>query len=157
MLRTWFGIALVVALAGLPTVPQLSAAGDAGEMSYEQFMRLDAAQRVSRFQGLTPQDKARLKRTHAEHWLAGHRDRLNARQLAAVENAVAFISPDLYERGQDAASKAREERIKSDLQCSLSHKDVMDAFTFWDPAPQPALGEMIDEWLSWFSNCVTTR
>lgn len=123
-------------------------------VGYEDFMKLEVRERKEVFARLTPENKATLKQTHAEDWLAKNRARLSASQIAAVQEATAFLSPALYRDPSNPEMRKKEAQLKSQLECSLSRQDVFDAFTFLGPSPEPTWTERLDGWLSWFTDCL---
>lgn len=123
-------------------------------MTYEAFMAVETPKRSEVFATLTPENKSALKRAHAEAWLARNRQRLSTKQIAAVQEAIAFLSPELYRQPAVAEMRVKEGKIRQQLECTLNRSDVIEAFTFLTPGPAPTFSERVDEWLSWFGDCV---
>lgn len=79
---------------------------------------------------------------------------MSSDQVALVEEAIAFLSPQLYSNPGDPELRKQEEQLKRKLECSLGRDRVMLAFSDLVPNPQPTLADRIDAWLSWFTDCV---
>jgi hypothetical protein len=122
-------VALMLALGVTAAQAQLRTIG------YDRFISLpDRAQRAA-FREADPGTKAMLKRVHAQRWLDRHRAELSARQIAAVERGIAFITPALYEANpQDTLT--RETEMAHSLECALGRERVRAAFTFFPPEKQ---------------------
>lgn len=156
-------IAVVFVLAGAgagitgtqaPSGSGASAQVQVQPMTYEAFMAVGTPKRSEVFATLTPENKSALKRAHAEAWLARNRQRLSATQIAVVQEAIAFLSPELYRQPAIAEMRVKEGKIRQQLECTLNRSDVIEAFTFLTPGPAPTFSERVDEWLSWFGDCV---
>lgn len=147
---------LVLGLVVTPYAVQAPTSGERGErVSYEQFVDLSEDTRRTVFRNLSPEMKSTFKRERARRWLDAHRPSLSARQIAAVERAISFASPELYSGAPSRATREEQEEIQRELECALGRQQVYEAFTFF-PAPQsePSVGESVDEWLYWFEKCV---
>jgi hypothetical protein len=134
---------------------QQAASNDASFIAYDEFIRLGVQERAERFRVLTPDNKSLLIRTHAERWLTAHRNRLSVAQVAVVENAIAFVTPQLYAQPDNPDLVERESSLKQRLSCTLGRENARQAFKFDARGPagvkQPS---MIDSWLTWFADCV---
>jgi hypothetical protein len=145
-------------------------------VDYEVFMALEPEQRRETFSKLPPADKATIKKTHAERWLAANRPSLSPTGIAAMERAIAFVTPDLYQNQDPTAAQLEEERaIVKGLECSIGPERAGEAFALW-PAfalgsssrglrravPQGSTDErsrftkLVDRWFAWFENCVVS-
>jgi hypothetical protein len=156
--------AIVLALA-TNTIISVGAATnvqhDASTISYEAFIALAAKERPDTFARLTPDNKASLIRTHATRWLEKHRSSLTISQAALVQEAIDFISPDLYREVPASASlREKEQKIAHRLACSLGSQRAMAAFTFREAAeakdrsPAQLISGWIDDWAQWLMECV---
>jgi len=123
-------------------------------VSYDAFLKLAPPQRNRTFQSLSPEQKATLKRTHAQRWLELHQSELTADQRAAVRQAIDFISPDLYRNPSDPTFRRQEDEIRNRLSCSIGRARVQEAFTFLGPPGDQTLLDAIDGWLTRFSDCL---
>lgn len=123
-------------------------------MTHDAFIAIEARTRSDVFAKLTPENKSALKRAHAQAWLAKNKHRLSAKQIAVVQDAIAFLSPELYREPSSATMRTREEQVRHKLECALARNDVIEAFTFQGRNPAPTLSARVDEWLSWFGDCV---
>ncbi|MBI2219607.1 MAG: hypothetical protein HYU53_00165 [Acidobacteria bacterium] len=149
--------ARVIAAILLLTFAAPSAVARAGDNGYEQFMSLTAEQRREAFARLPADQKAALKRTHAQRWLETHRAELSAGQVAAVEQAIDFVTPELYDGPQTEERRRREQEIRKRLECSIGRDRAAAAFVLMPEIPQPTpegLGRVVDQWLGWFVDCV---
>jgi hypothetical protein len=136
---------------------QQSARSVGDEITYDDFVKLSSEARREKFQRLTAEHKALMKRTHAERWLTTNRATLSDAQIAVANDAIAFVTPQIYLRPNDPGILKQEERIKQRLTCILGHDNTRQAFVL-DVPPTQSTGStwqsMFDEWLSWFSECV---
>jgi hypothetical protein len=125
------------------------------EMSLDAFMKIDESKRRAVFAGLTPENRARLKREHATRWLRTHRPELSPRQIAAVEQAILFLTPEVYANPDAPGLRAREEKVIHDLSCALGKQAAAEAFAWSTPeATSFRKPNTLDDWLAWFSDCV---
>ncbi len=137
-------IVILLAAAGEPFASQKS-------LPYDEFIRMGEQARAAAFDAATPEQKAMLKRTHAERWLAKHQKELSKKQVQVMQSAITFITPDLYRPPSTEQEAQAEARIKHDLECQLGRLRVTEAFTFF--SPDTSTYAKIDEWFAWFSNC----
>jgi hypothetical protein len=124
------------------------------EITFDEFMRLSPKARMDKFGTLSAAAKAHIKRTHGERWLAANRDRLSAKQIAATEAAIAFVTPDIYSRPSDPEITQRGEQVAHDVGCALGQESAREAFLIDRPpsGSPPTWRSTIDAWLSWFSS-----
>jgi tryptophan 2,3-dioxygenase len=121
-------------------------------IGYDRFMSLTVREQQAAFREADPGTKAMLIRVHAQRWLDGHRAELSARQIAAVERGIAFITPELYEASpQDTL--AREMAMTHSLECALGRANVLAAFTFFPPEPR-TFWSTIENWLLRMQACL---
>lgn len=124
-------------------------------INYEEFLAVPDEDRPAYFSRLTAGNKACLKRTHATRWLERNRHRLSAGQVDAVQQAIAFVTPEIYIDPSRPEIASRESEIKSALVCKLGRDLAQEAFSF---STQSTSGgnqmSRIERWLSWFSDCV---
>jgi hypothetical protein len=117
-----FFIGLVLCV-GLGTVPaareQAAPVPDQPQVIYETFVELETEPQRELFARLSPTDKSSLKREHARRWLASNRAHLSGRQTAAVERAIAFISPALYATVPIATNRETEDAFRRELECTI--------------------------------------
>jgi len=121
-------------------------------IGYERFMSLPESQQRTAFHEADPGTKAMLKRVHAQRWLDRHRTSLNPRQIKAVEQGIAFLTPALYEAAPEQTLKSEVEMTQS-LVCAIGRQNVRAAFTFFPPEPQ-SFGSKIEDWFYWLRACV---
>ena len=125
------------------------------EITYDEFVKLDRAARAKKFQSLSADSKALVKRTQAERWLAANRSRLSDTQIAAATDAIAFVTPDIYRQPDNPTIRKREESVKQKLTCALGRDAATQAFALDTPPPSAPTTwrSTIDSWLSWFADC----
>ena len=147
-----FILAIAVLLTGsFDWIPQATT----GNGAYDEFIRLPIDARAKQFGTFEPETKALVKRTHAQRWLDEHRTSLSREQIGIVEEAIRFVTPEIYAKPERPEIRKREEAIINKLRCSLGRKNAMAAFVFDAPAANAPASwrSRVDEWLSWFSEC----
>lgn len=81
-------------------------------VAYETFCKLpDVQAKRTAFLAATPENRALLVRTQLERWRDANRGRLNDKQLAALADLIAAVTPDAYSEGpqhEEARVKARK-------------------------------------------------
>ena len=108
----------------------LSASSEAQvTVSYDEFGPMDDQQKIVVFNEVSQENRALLVRTQAERWLAAHRDRLSDEQVEAVERAIAFIEPSLYDSERTEAEQAASQEVMGRVMAVLSREEVRQAFT----------------------------
>ena len=122
-------------------------------MTYEAFMRVGPSEREKVFAQLTAENRAQLKREHAQRWLKAHRSELSSRQISVVEKAINFVTPAIYSSPGSPELKQREEALKHELTCTLNRQTAVDAFSWTSLNVKPS-SPGFDDWFSWFSECV---
>lgn len=146
-------VLVVLALCPARSEKQQSAAQSTPvTVTYDDFLKLDAAQRVDLWGTMSPEDKSAIVRTHAERWLDRNRSRLTAGQTALVEEAIAFLTPELYRNPNDPEQVRREEALRAKLKCRLRRSDVMSAFKV--VSPPAATSTWRDDLWAWLEGCV---
>jgi len=123
----------------------------APQISYAEFVTLDYAARRQRFAEVNAETKAAIMRSHIADWLGKNRSRLSAGQLEVVQDAVAFVTPALYESPTDPDVEARTKALEVRLACKLRRSDIMTAFRPSDP---PRAATWLEDFSSWFSGCL---
>lgn len=144
-------VAATVALsssAGLPLALQQEAAP---QISYEEFMKLGHASRRQRFAQVDAGTKAAIMRSHIAAWLAKNRGRLSTGQVAVVQDAIEFVTPELYESPTTRDLMARSEALQARLACRLRRSDILTAFKPSDP---PKVATWLEDSSAWFSACL---
>ncbi|RPJ83558.1 MAG: hypothetical protein EHM13_07135 [Acidobacteria bacterium] len=56
-------------------------------------------------------------RTHAERWLEANRSRMSGAQIAAMQEAIAFLTPEIYRQPDKPELVEQERAIKDKLTC----------------------------------------
>lgn len=123
----------------------------APQISYADFVKLDYAARRQRFGEVNAATKAAIMRSHLADWLGKNRSRLSASQVEVVQDAIAFVTPALYESPTDPAVTARSKELEARLACKLRRSDIMTAFKPSDP---PMAATWLEDFSSWFTACV---
>jgi hypothetical protein len=141
-------------------VQQASAAQALNPASFDEFMKLSIKQRHEQFSRLGADGKAFMVRTHAERWLAANRPRLGSSEVAVYQEAIAFVTPQIYEGPMDPHVMKQEQDVKASMRCRVNPADVAAAF---DVLGRPALGatearwSYMDRakcWVGWFAESI---
>ena len=98
-------------------------------VTYDEFGPMADQDKIRVFNEVSPENRALLVRTQAERWLAANRDRLSEEQVEAVEGAIAFIRPELYDEANREAEQAEMQVVMQSVTAVLSDAEVMHAFT----------------------------
>ena len=147
---------LTVGLGGqqpTPTTP-------ANAITYDEFMRLPVQQRQEQFSRLGPDSKASMVRTHAERWVAANKTRLGSSELGALQEAIAFITPRIFEAPMDPQVLKRENDIKTSMRCRVNTDDVAAAFSVFNASPisqEKSRWSYLSQakcWIGWFAESV---
>ena len=95
-MRWVFGAACAVLLM----VPVGIAAGQAPQkVTYDTFCGLSDEAKRAAFNAATPEEKTVVMKTHVERWRDANRSRLNAQQLALLDEMVAVVTSESYTPG----------------------------------------------------------
>lgn len=121
--------------------------------AYQRFMQLQPADRPAAFQSFTADKKACIKRLHAAHWLEQSGQHLSASQVAAVREAIDFLTPELYTNPEDPGLMRREAEVKNNLACQIGRQQAQAAFSFDGTRTPSSGGGLFDRWLQRFSDC----
>ena len=148
----------IVAAATLVAQGQQSGAARPS-MSYDEFMKIEPSQRADRFRSMTGQEKAAIKRAHAQSWLSTNAGTLSPAQIAAVQEAIAFITPELYLNPDDPELTRRQDELTRKLSCVVGAEKAKAAFVVVRQSPSQRVGGaawevVVDRWLTWFTDCV---
>ena len=128
--------------------------------TYDDFMRLDIKQRLERFPQLSAENMATIVRTHGERWLAKNRARLDRSEIAVFEEAIAFVTPQLYQKPLDPQVMKKEEDVKASLRCRVNPDDVLavfDVFGRSDSTAAKARWTYLSRarcWIGWFAESI---
>ena len=132
----------------------------ANAITYDEFMRLPVQQRPEQFSRLGADSKALVVRTHAERWVAANKTRLSSSELGVLQEAMAFITPRIYEAPMDPQVLKRENEVKARMRCRVNTDDVMAAFNVLGASPIPqekSRWSYLDQakcWFGWFAESV---
>jgi len=105
------GIVLAFALICVVSSPGPRPQAQAGQnVDYDTFCKLpDAQAKRTAFLATSSENRAVLVRTQIERWRDANRARLSDKQLSALADLIAAITPDTYGEGP----KAEEARVKA--------------------------------------------
>jgi hypothetical protein len=142
---------MLFALPGIPE-PRLGQTS-AAPASYESFMQLDRQARSERFGVMRPGCKSMIMRTHAKVWLEENRVRLSDRQVTLIQEAIEFLSPELYRNPSDPKFDRKSAELERAFRCALPRSDVMELFGAARSFPMPRSSWLDDIW-AWFEDCV---
>jgi hypothetical protein len=147
---------LTVGLGGQQPTPTKPA----NALTYDEFMRLPVQQRQEQFSRLGADSKAFMVRTHAERWVAANTTRLGSSDLVALQEAIAFITPRIYEAPMDPQVLKRESDVKAGMRCRVNTDDVVAAFSVFNASPMPqeesrwSYLSQAKCWIGWFAESV---
>ncbi len=156
MLRPFCGVIMVAVVVGTGMHAQTRQA----IIEYDEFMQLSVQQRKEQFRGLSGDSKAFLVRTHAQRWVAANKARLSASELAAFQEAIAFVTPRIYEAPTDPEVLKRESEVKVSMRCRVNTADAVAAFNVFDSLSTPAEKSRWSYlsqakcWIGWFADSV---
>lgn len=143
---------LVIATLSMVAALALDGAAQVRTIGYDRFIRLPQREQNAAFRDADPGTKAMLKRVHAQRWLERHRAELSARQITAVEQGIAFITPDLYEAAPQETFR-REVEMAHALECAIGRRNVRAAFTFLPPGTE-SFGSKVEDFFNWLHACL---
>lgn len=123
--------ALVVGVFVFLLWATLSAAAQTAAVDYDTFMQQDVNGRISTFNAVSPENKADLVRTHLQRWTDANRARLSPEQLAHLQDALMFVTSDLYRQPKPADVTARAKDLESRSAALFTREDVMQAMTIY--------------------------
>jgi hypothetical protein len=132
----------------------------ANAITYDEFMRLPVQQRQEQFSRMGADSKALMVRTHAERWVAANRTQLGSSELGALQEAIAFITPRIYEAPMDPQALKRESDVKASMRCRVNTDDAMAAFSVFNASPVPqgrsrwSYLSQAKCWIGWFAESV---
>jgi hypothetical protein len=125
-------------------------------VNYEEFVALADVRRREAFGVMSPEEKAFVKKAHAQRWLDQQKGELSTRQVQVVEAAIAFITPSLYRDPADPELLKSELRLKAELSCALGREIAASAFRLergTAATPDRSWRGYVDRWLAWFEDC----
>jgi hypothetical protein len=123
-------------------------------------MRQPVQQRQERFSRLGADSKALMVRTHAERWVAKNKTRLSSSELGVLQEAIAFITPRIYEAPMDPQVLKRESDLKASMRCRVNTDDVFAAFDVFNASPisqEKSRWSYLSQakcWIGWFAESV---
>ena len=163
MLRIGTAIVAVVLSGGIGVQAQQTAPPTGvSTITYDSFMRLDAAHRMAEFNRVGPENKAMLFRTHAERWLAGNRSRLSPSEINVFQEVIASVTPEIYEKPLDPKVMKKEADITESLKCRVNPDDVLamsDVFGRRDRAATATQWTYLSQakcWVEWFAEGIVS-
>ena len=132
----------------------------ANAITYDEFMRLPVQQRHEQFSRFAADSKASMVRTHAERWVAANKTRLSSSELGVLQEAIAFITPRIFEAPMDPQVLKRESDLRSSMRCRVNTEDVAAAFSVFSASPisqEKSRWSYLDQakcWFGWFAESV---
>lgn len=100
------------------------------EVSYDELMPLPFEERLKIFNEISAENRALLVKTQVERWLETHRLQLNQTQIALLDEAVQFITPDKYEEDRDTEKVEREiEKLQKKMETVFSRDEMRQILT----------------------------
>ncbi len=85
---------------------------------------------------------------------------MSAAELAAFQEAIAFVTPRIYEAPTDPEVLKRESEVKVSMRCRVNTADAVAAFNLFDSLPTPAEKSRWSYlsqakcWIGWFADSV---
>lgn len=128
-------------------------------VNYDEFMQLSVKQRQERFRQIGAENQAGVVRTHAERWFAKNFARLQPHEVPVFQEAIAFITPQLYEQPLNPKVMKAARDVKG-VGCRVSPIDVRTAFdVFGQSAPTrpPVRWSYLGHaqcWFPWFAESI---
>lgn len=133
------GAFILLATAGATAIEPLGVGLQvaASSSDYDAFMKLSSQNRRARFNAMSAEARATIVRTHVRRWMDRNAGRLSAGELAAFEEIVAFLTPELSGHATSAPNK-REDAVAARIRCRVAPEDVRHATNvFGEPAESP--------------------
>jgi hypothetical protein len=102
----------------------------------------------------TPEQKAQALRAQFERWLDENEPNLNARQAAAVREAIEVVTPDLYRSTPDRDARARQDAISAKVYCQLGGDLAYSLAHGTAPSrSSKTLRQVFEGWYEWVTEC----
>lgn len=93
-------------------------------------MPLPFGERLKIFNEISAENRALLVRTQVERWLASNRSQLNQTQIALLDEAIQFITPDKYEENRDMEKIQQEiEKLQKKMETVFSRDEMRQILT----------------------------
>jgi hypothetical protein len=124
--------------------------------TYDEFAKLPSSQRDALYASLSPEDKAELLRASFQRWLDEHRATLSNRQVAAVREAVEFVTPELFRTPQDPKVIDKQLAVSEKLSCSLGPELAYSLAKGQAPSQrvERTWTQVVETWIDWVVECV---
>ena len=98
------------------------------EATYKAFFTAGHDERIRVFNELSPEQKASLMRTHLVRWIAANESTLTQEQGDVLAEALALITPEVYQRPQSPQMQARVKDIGQRAETALGEARALQAF-----------------------------
>jgi len=124
--------------------------------AYEEFVRLSPERRDEVYRQLSADTRAAFLKKRFELWLAENRGQLSSRQVAAVEEAINLVTPEMFTRAPDARVRERQDAVSHQLRCSLG-QELAYSFANGEAAPvrvERTWTQILHSWTEWVVDCV---
>ena len=103
-------------------------------VDYDIFCKLpDTQTKRETFLAVSPDNRAQLVRTQLERWRDANRAKLTEKQLTALAELIAAITPDTYAEGPKGEEARVKARSLSELQFQLFTMDQVQAMQPYAP------------------------
>src|SRR5438067_13154222 len=93
-------------------------------LDYDAFTRLSPLRKNRTLQQLTPENRTELVKAHLQRFLDENRARLNAEQIRFIEESIAFVCPELYERMPSEDDFKRDRDMEATIFRLFSREDA---------------------------------
>jgi len=94
-------------------------------VDYDTYAAMSPLRKNKTLQQLTPENKAELVNAHLQRFLDENRARLNDEQIRFIEESIAFVRPDLYERIPTEDDFRRDREKEATLLRLFSREDAL--------------------------------
>lgn len=128
----------------------------APSLAYEEFVRLPPERRDEVFRQLGAETKAAFLSKRWEQWLTENRGQLSSNQVAAVQEAINLVTPELFQTAPDAKARERQDAVAKKLHCSLG-AELAYSFARGGAPPvkvERTWSQLLHSWTEWVVNCV---
>ena len=99
------------------------------ELDYDAFRKLSWSERLKIFGALSAEEKAEFVRGIIGRWLDTHRGELSARQIAILEENIAFMRPELYGDATPLELLSEARQLEARTAELLSREQMREALT----------------------------
>lgn len=136
----WAMVVATVLLAGMPmraqttqTAPPAQTAQPAPKIDYDTFMQLDLDERIRQFNLISAENRAELVQTQIKRWVEQNRSRLSAAQLKMMEENIAFVTAERYNRSMSEQDRAKAQDLEKRTAALFTREEMSQALSIHGP------------------------